>query len=42
MAYVGIDGDETFWGVGTDDDIIKASINALCVAVNKQLERNRS
>lgn len=24
-----------YWGVGSDDDIIKASIHALCVSVNK-------
>lgn len=26
---------ENFWGVGIDEDIIKASIHALCVCVNK-------
>ncbi len=26
---------EKYWGVGMDDDIIKASIHALCVSVNK-------
>ncbi len=36
MAYVGIKQNGTmYWGAGTDDDIIKASINALSVAVNK-------
>ena len=36
MAYVGIKFDNIFyWGVGIDEDIIKASINALVVAVNK-------
>lgn len=36
MAYVGIlcNGNR-FWGVGIDEDIIKASIDALVVAVNK-------
>ena len=36
VAYVGIicDG-KTFWGVGIDPDIIRASIEALIVAVNK-------
>lgn len=41
MAYVGICCNGKFyWGVGIDDDIIKASIHALAVAVNKlpQLE----
>lgn len=36
MAYVGICCDGKFyWGAGIDEDIIKASINALVVAVNK-------
>lgn len=36
MAYVGINSQEkTYWGVGIDEDIIKASIHALVVAVNK-------
>jgi len=36
IAYVGITCDkEMFWGVGTNEDIIKASISALTVAVNK-------
>ena len=36
MAFVGIlcEG-KTYWGAGTDEDIIKASIHALVVAVNK-------
>ena len=36
VAYVGIvcQG-QTYWGVGIDADIIKASIEALIVAVNK-------
>lgn len=36
MAYVGITHKEKmYWGVGIDDDIIKASIDALVVAVNQ-------
>lgn len=36
VAYVGIvSKDKTYWGVGIDADIIKASIGALEVAVNK-------
>ena len=36
VAYVGVKFEDTFyWGVGMDEDIIKASINALVVAVNK-------
>ena len=36
VAYVGIvDKEKTYWGVGIDADIIKASIAALEVAVNK-------
>ncbi len=36
MAYVGITCEgRTYWGAGIDEDIIRASINALCVAVNK-------
>ena len=36
MAYVGIICDEKFyWGAGMDEDIIRASVNALVVAVNK-------
>lgn len=36
VAYVGICCQGTFyWGVGIDEDIIKASIHALVVAVNK-------
>lgn len=39
IAYVGITKDkQTYWGVGSDEDIIRSSINALCVAVN-QLEQ---
>ncbi len=35
-AYVGIRmNGNMYWGVGIDDDIIKASVNALCVAVNR-------
>lgn len=36
MAYVGITYDgRMYWGAGIDEDIIKASIHALTVAVNK-------
>ena len=36
IAYVNITcNGEIFWGVGIDEDIIKASIHALCVCVNK-------
>lgn len=36
IAYVGITcHGENYWGVGIDEDIIKASIHALCVSVNK-------
>ena len=36
MAYVGIrSSGSMYWGAGTDDDIIKASIHALTVAVNQ-------
>lgn len=36
MAFVGILSEgKTYWGAGTDEDIIKASIHALVVAVNK-------
>lgn len=36
MAYVAIKcNDKLFWGVGIDEDIIKSSIHALVVAVNK-------
>ncbi len=36
MAYVGIVCDQkAYWGAGIDEDIIKASVNALVVAVNK-------
>ncbi len=41
-AYVGItEQGKKHWGVGIDEDIIKASINALCVAVN-QIEAVRN
>ena len=43
IAYVGITcNGEKFWGAGMDDDIIKASIHALCVSVNKlpQIQSN--
>ena len=36
IAYVGITCEgKNYWGVGMDEDIIKASIHALAVAVNK-------
>ena len=36
MAFVGIlCNGKSYWGAGTDEDIIKASIHALVVAVNK-------
>ena len=39
MAYVGVtqDNKKLYWGAGTDDDIIKASIQALENAVNHML-----
>ena len=39
IAYVNIThhGD-VYWGVGIDEDIIKASVSALCVCVNKLLK----
>ncbi len=45
MAYVGIIcNGHYYWGAGMDEDIIKASINALVVAVNKlpQLQNDHS
>lgn len=45
MAFVGIRCDNNmYWGAGTDEDIIKASIHALVVAVNKlpQLQNDES
>ena len=38
MCYVGItdENDNLTWGIGTDEDIIKASIHALVNAVNKK------
>ena len=36
LAYVGITAHEKLiWGVGMDEDIIKASINALTAAINR-------
>ncbi len=36
VSYVGIScNNQLYWGVGIDEDIIKSSIEALCVAVNK-------
>ena len=43
IAYVGITCEgKNYWGVGMDEDIIKASISALVVAVNKlpQIQQN--
>lgn len=45
IAYVGITCEgNTYWGVGIDEDIITASIHALCVSVNKlpQIRDNKS
>ena len=45
MAYVGITCDgKMYWGAGTNEDIIKASIHALVVAVNKlpQIQRDEN
>lgn len=39
VAYVGItSNDKMYWGVGIDEDIIKASVNALVSAANKLVE----
>ncbi|SHJ12576.1 2-isopropylmalate synthase [Clostridium cavendishii DSM 21758] len=39
VAYVGIcSNDVMYWGVGIDEDIIKASVNALVSATNKLVE----
>ena len=36
LAYVGITAHDTLvWGIGLDEDIIKASINALTAAINR-------
>ena len=36
IAYVSITSNgNVYWGVGIDEDIIRASIQALCVCVNK-------
>lgn len=41
IAYVGIvENNKTYWGVGIDDDIIKASIQALIAAINRLGEIN--
>ncbi|MBR0163933.1 MAG: 2-isopropylmalate synthase [Lachnospiraceae bacterium] len=38
VSYVGLEADKkSFWGVGIDEDIIHASIDALCIAVNRLL-----
>ena len=45
IAYVNITCQgEVYWGVGIDEDIIKASIHALCVCVNKlpEIKKNES
>ena len=45
IAYVNITcKGESFWGVGIDEDIIKASVHALCVCVNKlpDIQKNNS
>lgn len=45
IAYVSITCQgEVYWGVGIDEDIIKASIHALCVCVNKlpDVKKNES
>ena len=43
MAYVGITQDEKkrYWGVGTDEDIIKFSVQALENAVNHMIEKKK-
>ena len=41
ISYVGIkpaDQEKLYWGAGTDDDIIKSSIDALVNAVNRYME----
>ena len=39
VAYVGISVNDTmYWGVGIDEDIVKASVNALVSAANKLAE----
>lgn len=39
IAYVSINyNDKMYWGAGIDPDIIKASINALAVAVNRAMQ----
>ena len=43
IAYVSVTcSGKKYWGVGIDDDIIKASIRALCVSVNKLPELQNS
>lgn len=43
IAYVSITEDgNVYWGVGIDEDIIRASIQALCVCVNKLPEIRRN
>lgn len=40
MAYVGItkDGQKLFWGVNSDEDILRASIDALVNALNRMMQ----
>ncbi len=43
VTYVGISyQDKMFWGVGMDEDIIKSTIHALVVAVNKAMEEKEN
>ncbi len=43
MAYVGITQDEKkrYWGASSDEDIIKASVQALENAVNHMIEKKK-
>jgi 2-isopropylmalate synthase len=42
MAYVGVKCDKGYyWGAGSDDDIIKASVNALVSAINALVDSER-
>jgi len=43
MAYVGIKDchEECYWGCGSAQDIITASINALVIAINNKLEADK-
>ena len=43
MAYVGVTYEnKIYWGAGTDEDIIKASISALVSAVNHMMENRKA